>query len=194
MRYAMTVLLACLLLAGCEPSPGEARQQLADLGVTYSKEQFAERAKQGDVQSVRLFLQAGMKPDARNDMRQPTPLAQAASKGEREVVRLLLDAGADPAADGGKELTSPFVFAVVGKDMEILRMMLEADPEAPCMVGMITAVTMDAKEQAQALARAGCGAKKYLRMYEGEVDQGMKTALLDASSTVSDEQLRPTGF
>ena len=51
-------------------------------------------------EAVRLLLEHGADPDARDDGDNATPLFFAAGGGPIETVRLLLDAGADPRAEG----------------------------------------------------------------------------------------------
>jgi len=46
-------------------SPETARLELSKLSVQYTPQAFVESAKQGDVRNVKLFLAAGMDPNAR---------------------------------------------------------------------------------------------------------------------------------
>ncbi len=54
-----------------------------------------EAAKRGDLDAVRLLLEHGADPNAREPGDNTTPLHWAAAHGHVDVVRALLDAGAD---------------------------------------------------------------------------------------------------
>jgi ankyrin repeat protein len=58
-------------------------------------DQLVDAAFLSDVDEVRLLLQQGADPDARDEEYQ-TPLLYAASDRNRDLVRVLLEAGADP--------------------------------------------------------------------------------------------------
>lgn len=72
----------------------EARRSLGQLCVPYSRESLAKQAGEGDLLAVKLFLEAGMKPDA-YDHEGKTALMRAAYAGQREVAELLIAAGAN---------------------------------------------------------------------------------------------------
>lgn len=65
------ILLLCFFLMGCSQSPEEtqkeARKELAELNITYSKESFVTAVLNFDSNVVTMFLQAGMSPDVQFD-------------------------------------------------------------------------------------------------------------------------------
>lgn len=72
-----------------------AKQSLLDKGIVYSDKDFLEQVEAGNIENVRLFLEAGMDIDALVDPSRGTALSVAAVKGRRELVRYLLDRKAD---------------------------------------------------------------------------------------------------
>ena len=84
----------CLLFVsmGCESSPADkARENLeGELGVRWSEETFIEAAMNGDTETVRLFLTAGMAPDTTGDEGK-TALIWAAINGHPDTVQVLLN-------------------------------------------------------------------------------------------------------
>ena len=72
----------------------EARETLSGRGLPFSEEQFLRHVRSGNLEIVRLYLRAGISPDARLDGE--TALAASANSGDFDVTRLLLDCGAAP--------------------------------------------------------------------------------------------------
>ena len=69
MRRALFLglLLTVVLFAeGWSQGPEEARAQLQQMGVEYNEASFIQRATRGDLAAVRLFLAAGMNPNAKD--------------------------------------------------------------------------------------------------------------------------------
>ena len=93
LQYALVSIVAFSLLA-CGNPQEEARIKLGQMNVKYNEDTFVERAKDGDALVVKLFLDAGMNPNA-TDKEGATPLMAAARGGRLEVVQLLLDKGVD---------------------------------------------------------------------------------------------------
>lgn len=75
-------------------SQESARLELNNLSWGYTQQAFVERARQGDVRAVKLYLAAGMDPDA-NDRIGETALTRAAAANRTEVIQLLLKAKAN---------------------------------------------------------------------------------------------------
>jgi uncharacterized protein len=131
---ACSLALATLLLAAAAPvpaaqTPDEARAALARQKVPWGWDAFVDRAAQGDTAVVRLFLAAGMRPDAGAETGRRA-LAAAAEKGELETVRALLAAGAtvDLADPDGR---TPLKWAALSGRTDVVRALLAAgaDPK-----------------------------------------------------------------
>ena len=65
-------------------SPETARVELSNLSVQYTPQAFVESAKQGDLRAVKLFLAAGMDPNAKDD-ESNTALMYAIAEGRTEI-------------------------------------------------------------------------------------------------------------
>lgn len=83
------------LVAGCSRGPKDYERELDERGIVFTEEAFLERAEAGDAGVVKLFIQAGMDPNAR-DEKGTTALMLAAGSGHAEVVLLLLESGSRP--------------------------------------------------------------------------------------------------
>ena len=90
------VILGSLMIssAGCGKSPEEARKELAALGIKYDSNSFIESVDNSDIVAVKLFLEAGMNADAKNDAGE-TALQAAVIEGHGDIVKLLIDHGAE---------------------------------------------------------------------------------------------------
>ena len=77
-------------------SPSQARAALSEQGIPYSQRSFLAAAGRGDLALVRLFVEAGMAPEAQTeDEGYDTALMRAAGGGHLAVVEYLVDQGAD---------------------------------------------------------------------------------------------------
>src|SRR5579862_2901095 len=72
----------------------EAKDTLAQMKMTYSEGEFFECARLGKTDAIKLFLDAGMNPNAK-DSRGLTALIWGAAGGYTDIVKALLDKGAD---------------------------------------------------------------------------------------------------
>jgi ankyrin repeat protein len=95
---AAIIFAAVVLLPACSSPAAKARAELARKGYEFSERGFLVRVKSGDVESVRLFLAAGMSPDAA-EAGYPA-LLEAARRGHEAVALDLIAAG---AAIGAKD-------------------------------------------------------------------------------------------
>ena len=77
-------------------SPEEARAALAERSIPYSQSSFLAYAQEGNLEVVRLFVEAGLDINAQNeDEGFDTAVMRAASQGHLAVVRFLVEQGAD---------------------------------------------------------------------------------------------------
>jgi ankyrin repeat protein len=107
------------------PAQGQrdaARAELARIPLEYTPKAFVESAESGDVRAVRLYLAAGMDPNAA-DNKSNTALMRAARKGHTEIIEALLKAKANVNArnsGGGTALD----WAAAAGQKEALRTLL----------------------------------------------------------------------
>lgn len=71
-----------------------AKQQLEAKGIPLNEESFLKYVSNGDTDIVRLFLDAGIRPSAKNQ-EGVTALVIASRNGHRQIAQMLIDAGAD---------------------------------------------------------------------------------------------------
>jgi len=114
-----------LLAVVSKPSPAAARTALAQMSLEYTPEAFLASAGTGDLTAVKLFLTAGMDPDASNE-EGDTALASAAYKGHAQTVAALVNAGAAVAKTPGHR--SALVAAASGGNIDSLRVLLDKKP------------------------------------------------------------------
>jgi ankyrin repeat protein len=108
-------LVAALYFSGVTLTSEQARVKIERMGVRYTADAFGEQAKSDDAgapELVRLFLKAGMNPNAKN-REGHTALQLAAREGRVPIMKILLDYGADvnpalpwAAATGQAEVVS----------------------------------------------------------------------------------------
>lgn len=89
------LLLGSLLITSCSNPEKAARKQLEEKGYEIAARGMIVAASTGDLDSLRLFQQAGFDIDA-VDGTGNTPLIKAASSGQRDMVEQILGMGADP--------------------------------------------------------------------------------------------------
>lgn len=110
-RRLIAVLIITLLfpLAGCNlqignesvgvgqpdiETPEGAREKIAQLNIPYTVDEFVKCARESDTVAVKLFLNAGMNPHAK-DGNGTTALAAATQAGHSDIVDLLKEASAE---------------------------------------------------------------------------------------------------
>jgi ankyrin repeat protein len=119
---SFVVIIPLLLLSACGTAQERARKKLEARGIQFTEQAFVESAGKGDGYAVKLFLAAGMKPDAANSDGRPALVA--ASLGSHEtVVDELLDAGADVNTKT-KDGQTPLMGAAVIGNTRIVNILL----------------------------------------------------------------------
>ena len=101
--FTLQAAARTLLLAGmapdqavaAPPDPIQARKDLKAMGVEYNGQEFAKAAGNGDMTTVKRFLDAGM------DVNQGggAALGLAAGRGRLDMVKFLLSKGAKPTSN-----------------------------------------------------------------------------------------------
>jgi ankyrin repeat protein len=94
----LPLLVLFLALLGCGNPQEEATRQLDQMGIKFTADSFVERARDGNLAAVKLFLQAGMKPNVTSAAGE-TPLLVAVQFGRQDVVEALLAQGAAPTCE-----------------------------------------------------------------------------------------------
>lgn len=104
-----------------------ARARLSDRGVSYTPESFLERVNGGDVNTVGLFLDAGMDPNTTGGGDQ-TPIMIAAAQGHNHIASMLLEEGAsvNTADHYGN---TPLIYAAINGNRETLDVLLRGGAE-----------------------------------------------------------------
>ncbi|OGQ35970.1 MAG: hypothetical protein A3G39_08845 [Deltaproteobacteria bacterium RIFCSPLOWO2_12_FULL_43_16] len=145
-RIVTLVFLFPLLisLSACGKSPEQARKELGQMNIAYTKENFLRFALDGDNVVVDLFLKAGMNPNSKKDGRGPlsgfTALHFSAMKGHVSTVRTLLDGGANKNSENLERWT-PLHKAVYHNQIEVVKLLIakRADINAQTMDGQTAA-------------------------------------------------------
>src|SRR5438309_5909036 len=127
--FACVAIFAWLTLAACKQghpplNQESARQELIQNGVQFSTETFLESARNGDVEKVRLFLQAGINCDA-TDERGRTALMESASFNNVPTIQILIARGATVNLKDRDGYTALIHAAVTGS-AEALSVLAEA--------------------------------------------------------------------
>jgi ankyrin repeat protein len=120
-RWAAAPVLVLALLS-CSPARENARKELAGRGLEFNGKTFFDRVRAGDAEIVKLFIGAGMPPDARDGGF--TPLLEAARRGHEEVVSVLIDAGADVDVPDSYGVT-PLMFSLISGAAKSARQLIE---------------------------------------------------------------------
>lgn len=110
---AFLVLVPLLFVARCGKSREAARRELEQKGIPYTEAAFLESAKHGEVNTVKLFLAAGMNPDTRTE-NGDTVLMNAIGANADAVAEALLKGGADPNARTSNGSSALHLAALLG--------------------------------------------------------------------------------
>jgi ankyrin repeat protein len=117
-----SVMIASFVLSpACSSPAAKAKDELARKAFPFSASAFLERVRAGDVETVQLFLSAGMSPNAAE--RGYTALLEAARRGHGAVVLELAKAGADIEAKDPYGVTALMVSFITGSGDAALKLM-----------------------------------------------------------------------
>ena len=126
MKYRITALISVLLLLFACSSPGsKEKETLVSRGVEFSQESFFNSVVRGQTEIVKLFLEAGMSPNAKQGG--ITALMEASRRGKthHEIAAALIKAGAEIDAQDPYGVT-PLLFAAISGSPETMRMLLKS--------------------------------------------------------------------
>jgi ankyrin repeat protein/Zn finger protein HypA/HybF involved in hydrogenase expression len=101
-----------------------ARAELQRRGLEFTETAFIDSIIEGDTQAARLYLAAGMSPQAKN-AEGNYALWYAAGKGRLEIVNQLIALGADVNASGAKNRT-PLGGAILGSSIPVVKKLLDS--------------------------------------------------------------------
>jgi ankyrin repeat protein len=134
-----------ILLTNCAEPKNSYKQRLAEMGIEFNEKNFADSIIQGNIETVRLFLSAGMSAHEKNDGL--PPLLEASRRGHSEVALALIEAGADVNARDAYGVTAMMFAAICGSAEVIERLIDEgADVNAQDLNGrsvLIEALTTE---------------------------------------------------
>lgn len=112
----VVITIPVVLLARCGKSRDAARGELAQKGIPYSEDVFLEKVKRGDVETIKLFLAAGMNADVR-DQKGDTALMDAIVASSDAVAEVLLKGGANVDARTKTGSTALHLISLTGNNL-----------------------------------------------------------------------------
>ncbi|MEW6677407.1 MAG: ankyrin repeat domain-containing protein [Pseudomonadota bacterium] len=149
----------------------------------WGKTALVEAVDRGDVEMVRLLLDAGADPDLK--AAGYTPLGRAAMQGHSRIARMLLEAGADPDLKSNDGNT-PLAAAAAMNRVTVIRVLMAHQPDYTLhnLEGR-TALSVAALEGFEEAVRA---------MLEGGIDVNVqdrnKSTALDATSESDNKRIQ----
>ncbi len=157
----------------------EARNRLLELGVSFNQDALAESVKEGKLQAVSLFIDAGLSPDAK-DKHGVTMLCAAIRANHGNIMRLLLERGANIDLQSEDRLNSPVMDATAMGANELLAELLAKGPDLNLkskdgQTALVIAVGRNDAESVRLLLEAGADpdiedklgftARKYAKLF-----------------------------
>jgi hypothetical protein len=156
-----------------------ARAELLSRGIPFHAESFAECVREGDKGGVRLFLDAGLTPNARDRHGVPV-LCLAARHRHRGIVELLIDSGADINSRAEDRGFSALMDAASAGAVDILSLLitrgaktelLSKDGQTALIVAVgrsdpaAAKILLDAGSDPNHEDKLGFSAKKYAKLF-----------------------------
>jgi ankyrin repeat protein len=120
-RIIAVISALFILASSCSSPEKKAKEQLKLHGYEFSESDFINAVQQGDAEAVKLFLDAGMSPDAEENGR--TALIEAARRGHSDLALILIDAGADVNAKDTYGVSSLMFAAITGSGEVIVKLL-----------------------------------------------------------------------
>lgn len=120
-RIGLLVVTTAVLFTACSSPEQKAKKLLSQQGVAFTQERFLASVAEGHAEEVRLFLQAGMSPDA--EERGITALMDAARRGHTDVTLALIDAGTNVSA-GDERGVTPLMYAAISGSPEVIKKLI----------------------------------------------------------------------
>lgn len=125
---AVPALVSLFVLSNCRPeshsNPAAARRQLTEKNIEFSVERFVKSIRDGNVEAVKLFLDAGMSPESTDESGSPV-LMNAAIKNDSSMAQLLVDHGAN-VNSRTKVGESPLMVAALMGATDTVKVLLKA--------------------------------------------------------------------
>ena len=119
---SLVLIIPLLLLSACSTAQERARKKLEARGIQFTEQAFVDSASKGDGNAVKLFLAAGMNPNALNSDGKPA-LVVATLAGNETMVDQLLDGKADINIKT-KDGQTPLMGAAVNGNTRIVNTLL----------------------------------------------------------------------
>ncbi|MDR3168148.1 MAG: ankyrin repeat domain-containing protein [Treponema sp.] len=102
-----------------------AKFALLEMGIPFNEESLENCIREGNVQALTLFFEAGFSPNIRNKKGVPL-LNLAARAGNRHLVNMLLKAGAEVNLQAEDRGSSALIDSVMGKHIDLVEDLLAA--------------------------------------------------------------------
>lgn len=111
-------------------NPEAARTALEQMNISYDDDTFLKCVEEGNTRAVELFLEAGIKLDAKT-MYDANAFMLAAHNGHVDILKLLLSAGVDVNESSEDGVTALMVAAHAGH-AGVVELLLSRGAECPC--------------------------------------------------------------
>jgi hypothetical protein len=124
--HLLLLLLVVLPILGFaqQTQPITPQQQLAGMKIEMTEASFLTFVAKGDLKTVQLFLDAGMKVDALNPDDDRTALMIAIDKDQTDIANLLISKGADVNASDDDSI-SPLILAAGKGNLDLVKLLLD---------------------------------------------------------------------